>query len=264
MTDAPLQPDTGLQRAEPVALATVAAAPVTIMDMVRQLASNPNVDVEKYRAILGMAREMEKDQAAKDFAIAMTATQAEIPRVRKSAHNTQTNSDYAPLEDVQNAVKPVAARHGLTFDCTELESKDSVTVRLQGTVSHVKGHSRTFYREGRIDDVGIKGNANKTALHARQSSVTYLKTHMLADIFGVTLSKKDSIDDDGNTAGGGFITEEQRIQLQEMAQAYGVNKERLFKALMIESLDQLPAPSFPIAFSWLKSRDPKAPKGAAQ
>ena len=65
-----------------------------IMAMIEQIATNPNIDVTKLRAVMDMKMEMFNRGAEIEFNAAMAKAQAEMLPVVKTSDNKQTKSKY--------------------------------------------------------------------------------------------------------------------------------------------------------------------------
>jgi hypothetical protein len=167
---------------------------------IARAASDPNVDVEKMERLFAMHEKMQARQAEQAFSEAMKAAQADMPKVVKDRHNSQTNSDYATLDAINKAITPVYTRHGfsLTFD-TE-DSPLEGHVRVVCRVLHRDGHSASYSYDTPMDLTGIGGKVNKTPTHARGSAITYGRRYLVLMIFNLTTGAQE--DDDGNGAGG--------------------------------------------------------------
>src|SRR5688572_8010832 len=84
----------------------------TLMAMISRAATDPNCDVEKMERLYAMHERMCDRQAAEVFAADMALVQAEVKKAAKDRTNTQTKSDYATLEAIDAATRPVYTAHG--------------------------------------------------------------------------------------------------------------------------------------------------------
>ncbi len=188
-----------LQKIEPqsgqvVALADTAA----LVSAIANAARDPNVDVEKMERLWAMHEKMQDRQAEQAFYESMKAAQSEMPTIGKDRHNTQTNSDYATLDAINQRITPIYTRHGfsLTFDTTDSPLADHVRVVCR--VLHRDGHSKTYSYDTPMDATGIGGKVNKTPTHARGSAITYGRRYLTLMIFNLSTG----YDDDGNASSG--------------------------------------------------------------
>jgi hypothetical protein len=218
-----------------------------------RMAIEQKVSPENLEKLIALKERVDREAARKAFIVAMSGAQAEIPKVLKDKFNTQTNSKYASMESVQNAIKASYLRHGFKVTASEAEAKREKCIRVQLIVEHVAGHSEVYYREGEVDNTGMAGKVNKTMLHGGQSTFTYLHNRLLQSVFGITATDTaDKEDDDGG--GMVFIDEKQIIILREMMQSYGADERKFLAALEVANLNELPASRYREAFWALKAK----------
>jgi hypothetical protein len=171
----------------------VAVQESAMISIIAKAASDPNVDVAKLEKLLDMQERIMEKQAEIEFNLDMNNLRVELPAVVKNKANSQTNSRYADLEAIQKVVSPLLSKYGF-YDRYE---DDFPSERIVGTtceIVHKNGFSRKNRVQFTLDDVGIKGTANKTATHATASSMTYGQRLSLCRALGVQIS----IDNDGN------------------------------------------------------------------
>lgn len=185
---------------------TVSESPsVALIEGVMRAAENPNVDPDKLERLWAIAKEAQADQAKREYAEAMSAVQANLPKIIRDRRNDETNSSYATLDNIVRQIAPVYTQHGFSLTFGTGESKIEKCVRIVCTVMHRGGHSETVWYDQPIDDAGIRGNVNKTQTHARGSAVTYGRRYLTLMVFNLNTG----FDDDGNAAqnGGRPITD---------------------------------------------------------
>lgn len=170
----------------------------TPADLLRIALQSTDLNLDRLERLMDMQLKWEANEAKKAFAAAMAAFKEENVQIYKNkrvyfkAKNSGATTDYnhAELSDCTDAIGPVAARHGLTYDWDIRQEAGIVIVDCN--VTHVLGHSKTVTMKGPHDDSG-----NKNKIQQAGSSVTYLERYTLLASFG--LSTKH-MDDDG--AGG--------------------------------------------------------------
>lgn len=180
--------------------------------VLQQALMMPEQGVERLERMWIMHKEMQDRDAARAYADAMKACQKEMPAIQKRGKNKQTNSRYALLEDINRLITPIYTRHGfsLSFGTDRSELADHVGIVCD--VMHDGGYSKTYTYDAPIDNVGIKGEKNKTTTHGRGSAISYGRRYLVMMIFNLTIGD----DDDGNAAGE---NEQQRIA-RETAQEW--------------------------------------------
>ncbi|WP_313415983.1 ERF family protein [Stenotrophomonas sp.] len=180
--------------------------------VLQQALMMPEQGVDRLERMWEMHKEMQDRDAARAYADAMKACQKEMPAIQKRGKNKQTNSRYALLEDINRLITPIYTRHGfsLSFGTDRSELADHVGIVCD--VMHDGGYSKTYTYDAPIDNVGIKGEKNKTTTHGRGSAISYGRRYLVMMIFNLTIGD----DDDGNAAGE---NEHQRIA-REVAQEW--------------------------------------------
>lgn len=170
-----------------------------LMAVISRAATDPNCDVEKMERLYAMHERMQDRQAAEAFAVAMSQTQAAVRKAVKDRNNTQTKSDYATLESIDAATRPVYTANGFSLSFDTEDSPLAGHVRIVCHVMHSGGHTKTYTYDNPMDDKGIQGSVNKTPTHARGSAVTYGRRYLTLLIFNLSTGQHD---DDGNGVHG--------------------------------------------------------------
>jgi hypothetical protein len=226
----------------------------SILSIIARAASDPNVDVDKLERLLAMQERVLGREAEQAFNAALREAQDEIGPILRNKTNSSTNSKYADLEKVSEAIDPVFRRHGFsqsfgTADCP-MAGHYRVTCRL----SHVGGHCRDYQADVPADTAGIKGTANKTATHGFGSALSYGRRYLKLLIADVPTT-----DDDGRSAGGGGpINKEQVRTLNGLCEAVGADKIAFCRYLRVDALNELQAYGYDNAVSILTQKNPKA------
>ena len=209
---------------------------------IERAATNPDVDVEKMERLWTMSKDMQDRQSVIAYNTAMTAVQAEVPAIQKLARNEQTKSNYAKLEHIVSAIRPVYTAHGFSLSFSEGDCPTEGMVRVLLDISHVGGDVRNFHYDSPMDLAGIAGKVNKTATHGKASAVSYGQRYLTSLTFMLDFSG----DDDGNQAGGKIvdtITEEQCLTIEALITDHDLDLETFHKWLAskgLEHIDQIP------------------------
>jgi hypothetical protein len=227
---------------------TESLPPDSLLNFVAMAVRDPSVDVTKLEALLRMQREIVADDGRVQFNRAYSAAQAEMLPVTRDAKNDQTNSKYARLETIDAAIRPIYTAHGfaMSFDSEPL---DTANVRIVCEVMHRDGHSKTFRLEGGLDMAGIKGNANKTPMHALGSSVSYLRRYLKCLIWDIALANEDN---DGNRPSPRAANDDGRMSAAELKllddlmiqTGTGEGRFLAYHKLDYRSIQQVPASEF--------------------
>lgn len=158
---------------------------------------DPNVDVEKLERLYQLyERDLERT-SEQAFSDAMHKCQAEMPIVAKKAENKQTESKYATYEAICEAITPIYTNHGFSLVFSEGTPEVKEEIRIVCDIQHKGGCTKQRFIDLPVDNVGIKGNPNKTVIHGRGSTFSYGRRYLTMMIFNIATSD----DDDGQTAG---------------------------------------------------------------
>ncbi len=245
-------------REEPRQVAQPTGDGAEIINMIERAARDKNVDIDKFERLVELRERMEANAAKKAFAEAMALVQAELPQIVRRAENSQTNSTYAALEAIGEAIDPIITKHGFSQTFAEEDSPKEGCRRIICDLLHKDGHEKKYHVDMPIDIAGIAGKVNKTQTHAFASTVTYSRRVLTMMIFNVK-SRKAMPDDDGNAAGGAdLITEEQVQQIQQMLIRTGSNVSRFLEMMGAQRIEDIRASAFNIAMNMLKAKEQRA------
>jgi hypothetical protein len=156
------------------------------------IADIKDIDPEKARALMDMQFEWERNQAKKQYAVAMQACQEEMPTVIQNQDNSHTRSRYADLQAVQKTAKPVYSRHGFSLSFGEADCSLPNHKRTICDVLHDGGHEKRYYVDLPVDGTGSQGG--KSSMNAVQgciSTTTYGQRRLLCMIFNITIAGED-------------------------------------------------------------------------
>jgi len=218
-----------------------------VMDMLNR----PDLPMERAEALLArldMIRERDESAAYND---AMRQVKANLPVVGRTTANTHTRKNYADLADIAESCDKIIAEYGFSTEYWPFNSEKPDHLGIGCTVSHASGHKREYRADVPLDGAGARGNANKPAIHAWKSTMTYGRRALKEAIFDIATS-----DDDGNAATKPIslaITDEQVVELRTMIGNTGSDEARFIKFLEVASLDELPADRFAHAMGALRA-----------
>ncbi len=183
-----IQPQLVADTEQPAALEPRAGADAALM--FERLAANKDVDVEKFERLMAMQERIIAHQARAAFNAAFSEMQGEIPVVIERAQTN--NGTYAPLEDIQDAIRPILQRHGFSISF-RTEWPDAKTVKVVGILRHREGHEQTSEFLSGADSSG-----NKNGIQGLGSAVSYGRRYTTKDLLNIT---SRGADDDGNRSG---------------------------------------------------------------
>ena len=166
-----------------------------IIESIGRMAINPDVDVEKIGKLLDMQERVIDKQSKLEYNQAMAQCQADMPTVIKDTINQQTKSRYAQFETVLITTKPTYTANGFSISFGTDQSPLEHHIRVTCTVMHSGGHSENVFADLPLDIAGIKGNENKTKMHAMGSTFSYGKRYLFCMVFNIAIAEEDK---DGN------------------------------------------------------------------
>lgn len=124
---------------------------------------------------------MNKSESIKELATALSAFQGEVENVSKDGTNPFFKSKYATLENVISTVKPILAKHGLSY--AQFPSFEGLATVLM----HKSGEWISEDAKITIKDHTPQGQG---------SAITYMRRYALSSVLGIATEE----DDDGNAA----------------------------------------------------------------
>lgn len=205
----------------------------------------------------------EKREAEKEFNSAMARVHANIPMVIKGKTNQQTRSNYAELDEIIKATKKVYTLEGFSVSFYEGENAPANHVRICADVLHRLGHKITRHYDVPLDGVGIKGNANMTAIHGKASSTSYGRRYLMCMIFNIPTGD----DNDGNNSQViEYIDEKEKGVIADNLSLYKIKEEEFLSYMSkackceITCLDEIPKKGFKIALTAFEVKKNKVNK----
>lgn len=220
MGEIALNDDARTIAAEPAAPASDAGQ---VLAIIKEAATNPNVDVAKMSALLDMQERVMARQALADFERAFAALQAELPTIRKGKRNTHTGSSYATWDNLHRVIKPLLIRHGFTLRFETHEAPGGMQ-RVEAVLTHASGHRE---RSGSRPLPADKGKG-RNDVQAVGSTQTYGTRYATVALLG--MSYED--DDDAQSATAEPPApdldglDEAKMQGREVAEASGTRAYR--------------------------------------
>lgn len=193
------RPKTEVVTSGPMVVAEVTAPlseSASLMQIIGKLACDPNADVGKMERLMAMHEKLTARRAEEAFNAAMAAAQAEMVPVVRNKRNDQTQSNYADLAALADAIQPIITKHGFGPSFGEETCPREGWVRTVCDLSHTGGFSRRYWLDLPTDNAGIAGKVNKTGTHAKGSTLSYGRRYLKLMMFDIATK-----DDDGNAAG---------------------------------------------------------------
>ena len=207
----------------PDASVDVADYGTSLLAVISKAARDPNVDIDKMERLLQMQERVAARQAEQEFASAFAQMQPNLPYISARnaiIHNGKTISNYADWPSISRAIAPILCDHGFGLNFSFENTADQVTVTAR--LKHVSGHTETNSVTLPSDKSG-----SKNQVQAIGSSLTYGQRYAGCPLVGVVI---EGIDDDGHTAGGGAISDDDLVMLETLVQTTNSNVPLLLKA----------------------------------
>lgn len=231
------------------------------LDLIRQVVTNPEVPVEKIKALMDMQLVLEDRQAEKEFDAAMIEAQAEIEGLKWDKKGG-SNNQYASYPKIDQMLRPVRKRHGFTqsYDTEPGPTPDMVI--LCSDVSHVGGHRRRYRTPMPIDGQGPKGGGVMTKNQAVNAGTSYSMRNLAKMIWNIPiLVDKDDIDGNATVE---KISPKQVADLRALAEETKKSSETVEKVLKnlcfvynIEKIEDMPVSVYPGAVGALNVKGEK-------
>lgn len=169
---------------------TLVVSPVDAL--LNAIQRHPDMDLDKLRTLIDLKRELQADDARRQFNEAFAAFKAEAIVIVKGTtikDGPLKGKKHANLFDVVNAVTPGLSAHGLAISW-KLTKDEKDWLEVTCTLRHAAGHSESVSM-GSGPDVG----PGRNAIQARASAKSYLERYTATAILGLAAADAD---DDGN------------------------------------------------------------------
>ena len=214
---------------------------VSLMDAIRQAATDPNVDVAKIKALYELHEMAQESGARRAFAVAMAEAKAEMPVIIKNREVDYTSAKgrthyrHEDLAEIARVISPILGKHGLSYRFrTTSNPNEPVTVTC--IVSHRLGYSEENTLTAGKDDSG-----NKNSIQAVGSTLTYLQRMTLKAALGLAASH----DDDGRGSEPiECISDEQVKNLRKMVSDFDANEQKIANFAKVQTLEEIPVQDF--------------------
>lgn len=209
------------------------------------------LDVVKLEKLMDLQERMLDRNAKAEFSADFVRMKPNLPKVLRTKDNKQTQSKYAPLEDINQAIDPILKEYGFGTATKVLsQTADSVTVRAE--LWHRSGHIEETTITMPLDRAGIQGTVNKTGPHATASSVTYAKRVAICALLNISTGD----DKDGNSEVV-FVDYEQAVEIDQMIAKVKADKAKFLKVMGVDDVRHIRANEYKKAISLLKKKERK-------
>lgn len=150
-------------------------------------------DISVLERLFDLQERWEKNQAKKEYDEAMTQFQAECPIIPKIKDGSRTKSGelafkYAPLDYIVKIVKPILAKHQLSYDFKTVKDDAGATIAIRCFAKHIGGHSD--YSEMDLGQGG--GTSIMSDEQIKAAKTTFAKRYAFCNIFGIVTEDEDN------------------------------------------------------------------------
>jgi len=209
------------------------------LDLIRQVVTNPEVPVEKIKALMDMQLLLEDRQSEKEFDAAMIDAQADVQALKWDKINREKNSRHASYPKIDAMLRPVRIKHGFGMSWDTEPGNTPDMAMLCCDVSHTSGHRRRYRTPMPIDGSGPKGGGVMTKSQAVNSGTSYGMRNLAKMIFNIPILV-DAEDTDGNVPVQ-VISEDQLVNLKALAEEVGADIPKFCQYFKIDKIENLPA-----------------------
>lgn len=213
-----------------------------LIDLIEKVVTNPEVSVEKIKALMDMQLLLEDRQAEKAFDAAMIEAQDDVQALAWDKVNREKDSRNVSYPKIDKMLRPVRRKHGFTMSW-DTEPGPSVDIAiLCCDVSHKGGHRRRYRTPMPIDGQGPKGGGVMTKPQAVNSGTSYGMRNLAKMIWNIPMLV-DKEDTDGNVPYE-TISESQAADLIALAEETGSDIKKFCAYYKIDKVENLPASVF--------------------
>lgn len=213
-----------------------------LIDLIEKVVTNPEVSVEKIKALMDMQLLLEDRQAEKAFDAAMIEAQDDVQALAWDKVNREKDSRNVSYPKIDKMLRPVRKKHGFTMSW-DTEPGPTVDIAiLCCDVSHKGGHRRRYRTPMPIDGQGPKGGGVMTKPQAVNSGTSYGMRNLAKMIWNIPMLV-DKEDTDGN-APYEKITKQQAADLRAFAEETNSDIKKFCEYYEIDKIEDLPASSY--------------------
>ena len=163
-----------------------ALAQTNPLSIIRQVASDPNCDVEKLERLMALQERWEANEARRAFGEALAKFQSKVPIIQKNrtAQGAKMSFNYAGLDDIMVAIRPLLAECGLSISFSSDQTSEGnlhITVTLQhGTHCENREFTCPIPTEMRVNQTQKMGAA-----------LSYARRYALCGALNIIVSDED-------------------------------------------------------------------------
>ena len=186
------------------------------LQLMKELATNKDVDAQKLEVIYNLMERQNKTRAEQEFNEAMRQVQQAMPKMTRDKANTHLTTKYSSLDRVNEIVVPIYTANGFSMSFSTADCPVPSHIRVTAVLAHIGGHSRSYQHDVALDLAGSQGKSNKTPTQAGGSSISYGRRYITAMAFNLIIEGEDKDGNSGKKKSGTKINVDQAIVMQDM------------------------------------------------
>jgi len=207
-------------------------------------------NVAALRELVALKKDMDKDAAVKAFAADFIAMMQEMPKIQATKiipnRDGSMRSSFAPFEEIDTQLRPIAMRHGFTYSFSEGTFQQGKVTKIC-TVLHKGGHERSNPFSVRIGS-GPPGCSEAQADGAAHS---YAKRGALCDAFNIIVH---GIDNDARLEGAP-VSKTVAFELERRVKETNSNVAAFLKLAGAATFEEIPESKYSILDQLLAKKE---------
>lgn len=185
---------------------------------------------------------LEAKNAERAFASAMVELKKAMPPITACkpvpGRDGTIRYKYAPLEEIDGILRPVALDHGFTYSFSQAPAEPGRVTKVC-VVKHIGGHSERTPFTVRVGS----GPPHASEAQGDGAAASYAQRRALCDAFGIIVeSDTDGSDDPRNE--GKPITQEQADTLRELCDDTNSNREKFLAFAQAKTFEEISSTRF--------------------
>lgn len=200
----------------------------TVLEVIRELAVDPRVDVEKLGALMQLQERAEAKNAEREFNAAFARLQPQLPRIKKNGAIDLGRGkpiQFARYEDIDFAIRPLLTAEGFSLSFSSIPTPAGVI--MTGTLAHILGHARSSQMQLPAD-----AGPGRNALQAIGSARSYGKRYLVFDLLNIITEGADD-----NAQAVGWVTDQQADSIMSMLEECGMKTDPSVQANFLKYMN---------------------------
>lgn len=218
-----------------------------------QFAIENKLPAAELKELVALHEQMTAREAAREFNRALADFQRATPPIKKGKTAKITTKgggsysfSYAEFDEIEAHVKPYLERFGFSYTFDTTVDDKGVLLTNTCTLLHENGHSRSSKFTLPI--------ANESGMSPQQkvgAANSYAKRQTLSAVLGLNITDKEVPDDEVDPT---TIGEDQAIEIEDLIRESGINRQKFFEWLDVDSSITIRRADYPRAIATLRDR----------